>query len=174
MTRTARPLLLILLALAAAAPSPPPAAGAGPYQNAKAGFKILPPSDWTSKSTGGHLVMLSDKSYQAFIFIDLVVSPDAVFIDGEFKAFVDKKNDEVKKRVPSYKIVNNRPTDVGHLPGFVTEATYQAGPETMVMSVFYVLSGKKIFILTAICSQETAGVWRDQLLRSINTFGLLP
>ena len=172
MTRTTRPLLLILIALAAAAPAPPPA-GAGPYQNAKAGFKILPPPDWTNKGAGGHLVMFSDKSYQAFIFIDLIVSPDAVFIDNDFKAFVDKKNDEVKKRVPSYKIITNRPNDVGHLPGFVTEASYQAGPETMVMSIFYVPSNKKIFIITAICPQQTGRAWRDLMLRSVNTFDLL-
>lgn len=141
------------------------------HQDMKNGFEINPPAGWYKDVKGRrHLVRFSSTSYNAFIMIDLVPASSGIRLDREFTKFITQKNREVKKALPGFAVQSNRSVKLGGLDAYRTEAVFKAGPNPILMSIYYVPSKAGIFMITTICPEAIARHWGPVLSASVKTF----
>jgi hypothetical protein len=141
------------------------------YINQKDRFTIRPPAQWWMDERNPRFaVKFSSRTYEAFIIIDVVTVPGAARMDEEFQKFINQKNKEVKEYIPGYQALSNRAVKVGNLIAYRTESSFQAGPNKVLMNVYYTNSKNKIFMITTVCPEATARKWEPFFTASLATF----
>jgi hypothetical protein len=139
------------------------------YEDRTHKFSLRVPKGWEQATNGPYLVRFFDKSYQAFLIVDVVEVDSEVKIDKAFARFIDDKNEEVKRSIPSFKVLQNQATTVSMYPCYHTIALYQSGPNNILMEIFYVPIKKRIFMLTTICPEEVAPRWAADFSMAVNS-----
>ena len=146
------------------------------YTDPKNGFSIRMPAHWYLDKKNPHFALRlasQNPSYEAFIIIDVVQVPGPVRMDEEFQKFINQKNKEVKENIPGYQTFANRAAKVGNLFAYRTDATFQAGPNKILMSIYYVNGQNKIFMITTISPEASFRKWEPLFSASLSTFTLL-
>ncbi len=137
-------------------------------------FSIRPPTQWWKSSRSRkYAVKFSSRNYKAFIIVDVINTGKEVEIDGDFIAFIQQKNQEIAERVPSFKVRNNRSTEVNGQDAYRTNATFKAGKNTAVMKIYYVPGKTRLYMITTVTPEFTNQQWLPYLRASINTFKAL-
>ena len=144
------------------------------YRDQDKGFTIRPPGQWLlNKRHPRFAVMFSSMAYDAYIIVDVLPVPTPVLIDKEFTKFISEKNKEVKSTIPSFQVLSNRKVKLKGLSGYRTDAVFTAGPNRVLMSIYYIPAKTRIFMITTICPEATAQQWEPLLDSSLRTFSPL-
>lgn len=144
------------------------------HRDLKNGFEINPPAGWYKDVRGRrHLVRFSSTSYDVFIMIDLVPVSSRISLDREFTKFINEKNREVKKALPGFGVQSNRKVKLRGQYAYRTEAVFKAGPNPVLMSIYYVPSKTGVFMITTICPEALALRWGPVLSSSVKTFATI-
>jgi hypothetical protein len=144
------------------------------WSDPQIGFAINPPAQWYQSTRNRRFaVRFSDRRYQSFIMVDVVPVDSKVTLDKEFRVFINDKNKEVKETIPSFQVLGNRAVSVNRVAGYRTEATFKAGPNGVFMSIYYVPSNTRIFMITTVCPEATLRQWEPVFKASVATFTIL-
>ncbi|HUT51784.1 MAG TPA: hypothetical protein VM658_00190 [bacterium] len=142
------------------------------HQDQANGFSIRPPAQWWLDAKNPRFaVMFADRGYQAYVIVDVVKIPGDARMDRDFLKFIAEKNKEVKEMIPSFSVLSNRTARLGRgTAAYRTEATFQAGPNTVLMNIYYVSGKSKVFMITTVCPEATARTWEPLFQACLATF----
>jgi hypothetical protein len=145
------------------------------YRDDANAFSIRPPAQWwLDNKSARFTVMFADRSYQAYVIVDVVKLPADAKIDQDFQKFINQKNKEVKDTIPSFSVLSNRLVKLGRgATAYRTEATFQAGPNTVLMDIYYIPGKAKVFMITTVCPEPTIRTWDPIFQASLATFSPL-
>ncbi len=155
--------------------------GAGEYLGNKhrdpgGRFYIYPPAQWWKDvESRDFLARFSSRDYHAFMMIQAVhvSGGEPVRLDRDFTEFIHDKNKEVKESIPSYKVLSNRRVTLNKEGAYRTEATFQAGPNPVLINIYYIPVGTKIYMLSTVSPEKELRKWEPVFRASINTFTIL-
>ena len=142
------------------------------YRDDANAFSIRPPAQWwLDNKSQRYAVMFTDRTYQAYEIVDVIKLAADAKMDPAFQKFITEKNQEVKDTIPSFSVLSNRLVRLGGgITAYRTEATFQAGPNIVLMDIYYILGKAKIFMITTVCPQATVRNWDQIFQASVNTF----
>ena len=169
--------LALAVLLAGAAPGQSPReTGAGQYLGDEyldrpRGFSLRPPAGWwLEHDHPSFLVKFSERNYEAFIIVDEVKTPTPIKLDQEFLDLVLKQNQEVKKTMPGFQVIGNRPVRLNRASAYRTEAVFPAGPNKVLLNIYYVPAKTRVFMIMTICPEAAARRWDPLFEASTSTF----
>ncbi len=136
------------------------------------GYSIRPPAQWYKVVKGSRFdVKFSSQEYDAFIMVNHVDAEGEIKIDREFSKFIKEKNQAVKERVPSMRVLSDFPGKIGGVKGWRTEMVFQAGSNRILMNVYYVPHKNRLWIITTMCPELNASrKWVGVISASVDTF----
>ena len=141
------------------------------YVSQSGGFSIHPPARWwASESNSNYLAKFSEPGYEAYIIIDSFKLNAPIHLDDDFIDYVGQQNSQVKKTMPGFTVMSNRAVRVNGVSAYRTEAIFQAGPNKALLSIYYVPSSTRMFMVMTICPEVTARKWDPIFTASVQTF----
>lgn len=144
------------------------------YSDRENGFSIYPPAGWLLDNKDRRFaVKFTDWKYQAFILIDTIKTDSEISIDKEFIKFIREKNNDVKEQIPSFTVSMNRQTTLNRSKAYRTEAAFKAGPNQVLMNIYYVPSKTKIYMITTVCPEATVRNWEPLFNASLATLVIM-
>ncbi len=143
----------------------------GAYEDKNRGFSISPPGGWyVDSKTRRFAVRFSSRDYHAFMTVDVIDTGEAVRIDREFARFVNDRNKEVKNTFGGFKVIANTKTRINSQSAYHTEASFQAGPNLVMMDIYYVAGADRLYMIATTYPELESRTYQKLLERSVKTF----
>jgi len=155
--------------------APAPGLSTDTYTDRKNGYSIIPPGGWYQDSkTRRFLVRFSSRDYHAFLMVDAVPVEKEVKLDTELIDFITAQTDQVKKKINTFQVLNSANTTLNRQPAYLTEASFTAGPNLVLMNIYYIPAGKVVYMVTFTYPEAEKNLYERVLKSSAGTFAVLP